>query len=117
MTQEQKVINAREFASLAVSLLLNLTKHKLKMNLQRLRKLLLLSCQLAVEFNKAQTNRALRNTLKHVRERVTSEQIKLVCKQGMAPPFPVGWLSKQLNNIGRIGSKSHEEFIKIGASL
>ena len=93
MTHEQKVINAREFASL------------------------LLSCQLAVEFNKAQPNRALRNTLKHVRERVTSEQIKIVCKQGIASPFPVGWLSKQLNNIGRIGSKSPEEFIRIGASL
>ena len=93
MTHEQKVINAREFASL------------------------LLSCQLAVEFNKSQPNRALRNTLKHARERVTSDQIKLVCKQGIASPFPVGWLSKQLNNIGRIGSKPPEEFIRIGASL
>lgn len=93
MTYEEKVINAREFASL------------------------LLSCQLAVEFNKVQPNRALRHTLKCVRERVTSDQIKLVCKQGIASPFPVGWLSKQLNNIGRIGDKSPEEFIRIGASL
>ena len=93
MTHEQKVINAREFASL------------------------LLSCQLAVEFNKAQPNRALRHTLKCVRERVTSDQIKLVCKQGIASPFPVGWLSKQLNNICRVGNKSPEEFIRIGASL
>jgi len=93
MTQEQKIINAREFASL------------------------LLSCQLAVEFNKDKPNKALKHTLKRVRERVSSEQIKLVCKQGMASPFPVGWLSKQLNNIGRVGGYSTEEFIKIGASL
>lgn len=92
-TYEEKVLDAKEFTSL------------------------LLSCQLSVEFNKDKPNRAIKHTLKKVKERISSPTIKLVCDQGLKSPYPVGWLSKQFNNIARIGNASPDEFTAIGASL
>lgn len=88
MTPEEKVRDAKEFTSL------------------------LLSCELAVEFNKDKPNKAIKHTL-----RVTSPTIKRVAQQGLQQIFPQGWLQKQLNNVGRIGGLSRDEFLRIGASL
>ncbi|AUR82729.1 hypothetical protein NVP1271B_31 [Vibrio phage 1.271.B._10N.286.54.B4] len=93
MTSEEKVRDAREFTSL------------------------LLSCELAVEFNKDKPNKAIKHTLRCVQSRVTSPNIKRVAQQGLQQIFPQGWLQKQLNNVGRIGGLSRDEFLRIGASL
>ena len=93
MTPEEKVRDAREFTSL------------------------LLSCELAVEFNKDKPNKAIKHTLRQVQSRVTSPNIKRVAQQGLQQIFPQGWLQKQLNNVGRIGGLSRDEFLRIGASL
>lgn len=78
---------------------------------------MLLSCSLAAEFNKDKQNTAIRNTLRIVRDRVESPRIKQVCTQGIAQMFPIGWLQRQYNNVGRVGGMSCDQFIKIGASL
>jgi len=95
MTTEEKILDAKEFTSI------------------------LLSCELAVEFNKNKPNRAIRHTLKRCMERVTSPRIKQVCAQGIGSPFPTGWLNRQLNNIVRIGKgkMTKDEFLAMGASL
>lgn len=93
MTPEEKVRDAKEFTSL------------------------LLSCELAVEFNKDKPNKAIKHTLRCVQSRVTSPTIKRVAQQGLQQIFPQGWLQKQLNNVGRIGGLSRDEFLRIGASL
>jgi hypothetical protein len=78
---------------------------------------LLLSCELAAEFNKKQPNKAIKHTLRCVQSRVTSPNIKKVCQQGMQQIFPLGWLNKQLNNVSRIGGMDKETFLKLGAEL
>ncbi len=93
MTDEQKRLDAKEFTSL------------------------LLSCELAAQFNKDKPNRAIKHTLKHVEARVTSPNIKAVARQGIKQIFVHGWLKRQLNNVSRIGNLSEEEFLKMGASL
>lgn len=93
LTTEQKTLDAKEFTSL------------------------LLSCELAAEFNKDKPNKAIKHTLRCVSARVESPRIKLVCQQGLKQIFPLGWLQKQLNNVSRIGGLSADEFLKIGASL
>lgn len=93
ITQQQKELDAHEFTSM------------------------LLSCGLAVEFNKDKPNKAIKHTLRCVKARVQSNSIKAVCEQGLKSFYPLGWLSKQFNNIGRIGGMSHEVFLSIGASL
>ena len=93
MTYEEKMRDAKEFTSL------------------------LLSCELAVEFNKAKPNKAIKHALRSVKARVTSPNIKLLAQQGLQQAFPHGWLQRQLNNVGRFGGLSQEEFLRIGASL
>jgi hypothetical protein len=93
MTTEDKIRDAKEFTSL------------------------LLSCELAAEFNKKQPNKAIKHTLRCVQSRVASPNIKKVCQQGMQQIFPLGWLQKNLNNVGRIGGMDKETFLKIGAEL
>lgn len=93
MTTEEKTRDAKEFVSL------------------------LLSCELAIEFNKDKPNRAIKNTLKAVEARVTSPNIKLVCQQGRKQMFPLGWVKKQLHNVSRFGGLSEEQFLKIGTEL
>lgn len=93
MTTEDKIIDAKEFSSM------------------------LLSCQLAAQFNSDKPNKAIKHTLKCVMERVTSERIKSVCKQGLNQMYPLGWVERQLNNVSRIGGLSSEEFLNIGANL
>ena len=93
MTTEQKILDASEFTSL------------------------LLSCLLAVEFNKDKPNKAIKHTLRHVQARSTSPNIKKVAKQGMQQMFPLGWLNRQLNNVSRFGGMSQDEFLKMGAEL
>ena len=93
MTPEQKRLDAKEFASL------------------------LLSCELAAQFNKDKPNKAIKNTLRHVEKRVTSPNIKLVAKQGLNQHFPLGWVKRQLNNVARHSGMTEEEFFKMGASL
>jgi len=93
MTTEDKIRDAKEFTSL------------------------LLSCELAAEFNKKQPNKAIKHTLRCVQSRVTSPNIKKVCQQGSQQIFVLGWLQKQLNNVGRIGGMDKETSLKIGAEL
>ncbi len=93
MTYEEKATEAREFVSM------------------------ILSCQLSVEFNKARPNKALRHTLKCIYNRITSEKIKAICKQGAESVYPLGWLAKQVNSISRMLSGSVEELTRISASL
>ena len=93
MTQEEKVIDAKEFASMMIS------------------------CLLAVEFNKSKPNKAIKHTLSLVKARVTSNRIKAMCDNGLKSIYPIGWLSRQENNIGRIGEMSTDEYLKIGANL
>ena len=95
MTTEEKILDAREFTSV------------------------LLSCELAIEFNKDKPNKAIKACLAKCQERVTSPRIKQVCKQGRGNLFPQGWLNRQLNNIVRIGNgkMTRDEFLQMGASL
>jgi hypothetical protein len=93
MKTEEKIRDAKEFTSL------------------------LLSCELAAQFNKDKPNKAIKHTLRCVESRVTSPNIKLVCQQGRKQIFPLGWLNKQLNTISRIGGMDKETFLKIGAEL
>ena len=62
MTHEEKIRDAKEFTSL------------------------LLSCELAVEFNKGKPNKAIKNALRSVKARVTSPNIKLLAQQGPQQP-------------------------------
>lgn len=93
MTTEEKIRDAKEFTSL------------------------LLSCELAAEFNNKQPNKAIKHTLRCVQSRVTSPNIKKVCQQGMQQIFPLGWLNKQLNTISRIGGMDKSDFLRIGSEL
>jgi len=93
MTTEDKILGAKEFASL------------------------LLSCELAVEFNKDKPNKAIKHTLRCVQSRVTSPNIKKVCQQGIRQLFPVGWVQEQLNNVTRIGGMDKETFLQIGTEI
>ena len=93
MTTEQKILDASEFTSL------------------------LLSCLLAVEFNKDKPNKAIKHTLKVAQSRLTSPTVKLVAQQGIKQIFPLGWLNKQLNNVSRFGNMDRDEFLAMGASL
>jgi hypothetical protein len=93
MTQEEKIIDAREFASVIVT------------------------CELAKYFNKDKPNRAIKHALKCLSERVTSPRIKLVCRQGLKSVFASGWLARQSNNIVRVGGYDVDEYLRIGASL
>ncbi len=93
MKTEEKIRDAKEFTSL------------------------LLSCELAAQFNKDKPNKAIKHALRCVESRVTSPNIKLVCQQGRKQIFPLGWLNKQLNTISRIGGMDKETFLKIGAEL
>lgn len=95
MTTEEKILDAREFTSI------------------------LLSCELAIEFNKDKPNKAIKACLAKCQERVTSPRIKQVCVQGRKNLFPQGWLNRQLHNIVRIGKgkMTRDEFLEMGASL
>ena len=93
MTEQEKIRDAKEFTSL------------------------LLSCELAAEFNKDKPNRAIKHTLKAVEARLTSPTVKLVAQQGRKQIFPLGWLQKQLNNVSRFGNMNREDFLSMGASL
>ncbi len=93
MKTEEKIRDAKEFTSL------------------------LLSCELAAQFNKDKPNKAIKHTLRCVESRVASPNIKLVCQQGRKQIFPLGWLNKQLNTISRIGGMDKQTFLKIGAEL
>ena len=78
---------------------------------------MLLSVQLAVEFNKSKTNKAIKHTLKSVISRTESENVKNICIGGIKSPFAKGWLAQELNRIERKSDFTKDEFIKIGASL
>ena len=78
---------------------------------------MLLSIQLAVEFNKSKPNKAIKNTLKSVISRTESENVKNICIGGLQAPFAKGWLAQELNRIERKSYFTKDEFIKIGASL
>lgn len=93
MTQEEKILDAKEFTSLITS------------------------CKLAVAFNKDKPNRAIKHTAKAVRERVQSARIKAVCDNAIKSPFALGWLSHQEQNIQRIGNETLDNFLAIGAAL
>ncbi len=95
MTTEQMIIDAKQFTSV------------------------LLSCELAVHFNSKQPNKAIKRCLSHCEKRVTSNMVKQACKQGRSDMYPVGWLAKQINTIGRVNksSMSRDEILGIGASL
>ncbi|AUR94775.1 hypothetical protein NVP1198B_65 [Vibrio phage 1.198.B._10N.286.54.F4] len=93
MTTEQKILDASEFTSL------------------------LLSCLLAVEFNKDKPNKAIKHTLRHVQARSTSPNIKKVAQQGLGQMFPLGWLNKQLHNVSRFGGMDRDDFLRMGAEL
>lgn len=92
ITQEQKYTDMREYTSL------------------------LLSLMLAVEFNRAKPNTALRETAKRVKERLTSSTVKKVCDNVCKARYPEGWLSAAKNRISGDGF-SVDEFLSIGASL
>ena len=79
----------------------------------------LLSCELAIHFNSKQPNKAIRNCLKKCHDRVESQMVKAACKQGIANMYPVGWVSRQVNTIGRVNksSMSRDEILGIGAGL
>lgn len=78
---------------------------------------MLLSVQLALEFNKSKPNKAIRHTLKSVIRRTTSENVKNICVGGLRSPFAKGWLAQELNRIERKSHFTKDEFIKIGAGL
>lgn len=93
MTEDEQIQQYREFTSM------------------------ILSCQLAAEFNKSKPNKAIKHTLKCVRERVTSENVKIVCTNGIKSVYALGWLARQLNGVGRVGNMSREEFLEIGSKI
>ena len=93
MTQEEKTIDAKEFANLIVT------------------------CLLAQEFNKSKPNKAIKHALKRLESRVTSPRIKLVISQGLKSFYPSGWLARQSNNIGRVGGMNVDEYLRIGVNL
>ena len=93
MTQEEKQLLASEYSSV------------------------LLSCFLAVEFNQAKPNKALRHTLKCLHKRMTSPVIKALIADALKQMYLVGWLAKQSNNINRVTNVGQETFLAMGASL
>ena len=92
MTEQQKILQYREFTSV------------------------LLTCQLAVEFNKSKPNKAIKHALKRMQPRLESDNIKLICSHGMKSIYPSGWLARQISNIQR-GGMSADEFLKVGAEI
>lgn len=92
-TTEQKAINAKEFTSL------------------------LLSCELAVRFNKDKPNKAIKHTAKSFKARCRSPMIKQVCDNAIKSMYPIGWLNQQVQNIYRQSDYSFDEFISLGNSL
>ena len=93
LTTEQKAINAKEFTSL------------------------LLSCELAVQFNTDKPNRAIKHAAKSVKTRCQSSMIKQVCDNAIKSMYPLGWLNQQVQNIYRQSDYSFDEFISLGNSL
>ena len=98
MTREEKVLDALEYNSL------------------------LLSMMLAKEFNQDKPNRAMAVTAKKVSDRCQSNRIKLVCANAaklnpLTGVTPDSWLQKQFRKIKSMGHLSVDEFIKTGIKL
>ena len=78
---------------------------------------MLLTCQLAVEFNRDKPSKAVKHALKAVKSRVKSPKIKAVCSSGLRSFYKYGWLCNQLKGIGRVGGMTQEDFIRRGLDL
>lgn len=73
---------------------------------------MLLTCQLAIEFNRDKPSKAVKHALRSIESRVKSPRIKAVCLDGLRSFNKHGWLCGQLNSISRVGGMNRDDFIQ-----